>query len=116
MSEIDHMALLAVIADVAPVGKAVDTQTLAKAVFDTARERGEPASMFNGDVYGGFRSQIDRLEANGLLDVDPGVAEFHARDQPAPIGRELYLTVTAAGLDALAPKNPALRTDTSIKR
>ena len=47
----------------------------------------------------GFRDEIEELERQGLVEIDVGMAEYHAPGTPAPVVEDLFITLTDAGRD-----------------
>ena len=95
--------LLTLIRSLAPDDRHVDTETLARAVFDADRAGGRSALLYPKDgPWYGLSSELRELEDLGLIDVDPGIAEFVPPGGPAPIARHFFVGLTDEGVKAIA--------------
>jgi hypothetical protein len=98
-SDMADLALLQQIADLieSSEGDASDTEQLA----------GASGRATFGPPWFGMRDALAELEQEGLIEIDPGIAEHHDPDRPTPATDRLYLVVTEAGRSALEPRNSA---------
>lgn len=90
--------LLALIGHLTTEGEYVDTERLARAVYEADREAGRAAFLYANDgPWYGLSTELRALEARGLIDVDPGVAEFVPPGAPTPVARHFFVGLTAEG-------------------
>lgn len=93
----DHLDLLQTIADLVGDGDATDTEQLA----------GATGRATFGPPWFGMRDELEALEQEGFVEIDPGIAEYHAPNEPTPTTERLYLAITDAGREVLVPRNSA---------
>jgi hypothetical protein len=74
-----------------------DGRLLAQRVLEQIDDPSVTLASGRADLYFGMRAELTRLEELGLIDIDPGMAEFVPRGAPAPTQDSLGFRLTPAG-------------------
>ena len=81
---------------IASLGR-TSTSAIDEAVFERNRKLGGFASKGMSPPWFGRRDALEALSDAGLIEIDPGVAPYHAPGEPTPVVRELFVEITPAG-------------------
>ncbi len=79
-----------------------DTEQASAAVRDELVAVGSGGPLTGSGPWFGLRTEIEHLQALGLLEIDPGVASFHRSDDPSPTVDLHFLGLTDRGRSFLA--------------
>jgi hypothetical protein len=102
MTSAVELDVLALIGDLTARDRYVDTESLARAVYDANRAAGRPAVFYpNNGPWFGMSTELRSLEQRGWIDIDPGIAELVPQGAPTPTAKHFYVGLTSSGTEQL---------------
>jgi len=93
-----EVQVLAVVASLTAEGpQFVDTETLARSLYDADLAARRNARFMTQPPWHGLRDELRALETEGLVDVDVGAAQYVAPGMPASTPQHYFVGVTEEG-------------------